>query len=85
MRRLLRRNGLESHPVRGQCDLTDANTMDKLFPIIRRKRRPLFVADAPQIPTQTAPVQPVAEMPVVEPAKILKADDGKKTSNRAAP
>jgi hypothetical protein len=43
--------------------------MDKLYPIIRRKRRPLVVEDVPPIPTKTEPVQPVAEKPLVEPAK----------------
>jgi hypothetical protein len=42
--------------------------MDKLDPIIRRKRRPL-VADVPPIPTKTEPVQPVASAPLVEPAE----------------
>jgi hypothetical protein len=39
--------------------------MDKLFPIIRRQRRPLIVEDVPPIPIKTEPVQPVT----VEPAK----------------
>jgi hypothetical protein len=43
--------------------------MDKLFPIIRRQRRPLVVADVPPIPTKTEPVQTVAIVPLVEPAK----------------
>jgi hypothetical protein len=38
--------------------------MNGLFPIIRRKRRPLVVADVP--PVAAAPVQPVAEKPLVE-------------------
>ena len=42
--------------------------MDKLYPIIRRKRRPL-VADVPPIPTKTEPVQSVVEKPLVEPAE----------------
>jgi hypothetical protein len=42
--------------------------MDKLFPIIRRKRRPL-VADVPPLPTKTEPVQPVTTVPLVEPAE----------------
>jgi hypothetical protein len=50
--------------------------MDKLYPIIRRKRRPL-VADAPPIPIQTKPVQPVVKGPEVEPAKITTPDDAK--------
>jgi hypothetical protein len=50
--------------------------MDKLFPIIRRQRRPLVVAESvpdgppkPPIPTKTEPVQSVATTPPVEPAK----------------
>ena len=43
--------------------------MDKLYPIIRRKRRPLIVEYVPPIPTKTEPVQPVAIMPLVEPAE----------------
>jgi hypothetical protein len=42
--------------------------MDKLYPIIRRKRRPL-VADVPPIPTKTEPVQSLAAAPSVEPAE----------------
>jgi hypothetical protein len=52
--------------------------MDKLYPIIRRKRRPL-VADVPPNPTKTEPVQSVAAKPLVEPAKPTqpkKPDDG---------
>jgi hypothetical protein len=55
--------------------------MNGLFPIIRRKRRPLVVADVPPIPTKTKSVQPVATVPLVEPAKISKPDDGKIPSN----
>jgi hypothetical protein len=36
-----------------------AAIMDKLFPIIRRKRRPLIVEDVPPIPTKNEPVQSV--------------------------
>jgi hypothetical protein len=54
--------------------------MDKLYPIIRRKRRPL-VADVPPIPTKTEPVQLVVKTPEVEPATISKSDDGKSLSN----
>jgi hypothetical protein len=50
--------------------------MNKLFPIIRRKRRPLVV-DVPPIPIQTEPVQPVVKAPEVEPAKITTPDDAK--------
>lgn len=62
--------------------------MNKLFPIIRRKRRPLVLADghhtpdgppadAPPIQTQPDPVQPVVKAPEVEPAKITTPDDAK--------
>jgi hypothetical protein len=43
--------------------------MDKLFPIIRRQRRPLIVENVPSIPTKTEPVQSVVTTPPVEPAK----------------
>ena len=55
--------------------------MDKLYPIIRRKRRPLVVADVPPIPTKTEPVQLVVKTLEVEPASISKSDDGKSLSN----
>ena len=45
--------------------------MDKLYPIIRRKRRPLVVEDVPPIPTKTEPVQPVVATPSVEPAESV--------------
>jgi hypothetical protein len=54
--------------------------MDKLYPIIRRKRRPLVV-DVPPIPTKTEPVQPMVKTPEVEPATNSKPDDGKKLTN----
>jgi hypothetical protein len=59
--------------------------MDKLFPIIRRKRHPLIEADVP--PDAAGPVQPVAAKPLAEsvpavppPAK-LTLSDGKIPSN----
>ena len=55
--------------------------MDKLFPIIRRQRRPLIVEDVPPIPSKTEPVQSVLTTPKVEPAKISKPDNGKNLSN----
>jgi hypothetical protein len=58
--------------------------MDKLYPIIRRKRRPL-VADVPPIPTKTEPVQPVVKTPEVEPAKISKPDDAENITSPDAP
>ena len=54
--------------------------MDKLFPIIRRLRRPLVVADVPPIPIKIEPVQPVTTVPLVEPAKKLPP---KKSSDSA--
>jgi len=53
--------------------------MSQLYPIIRRQRRPLVVADVPPIPTKPEPVQPVAIVPLVEPAKktlTKKSSDG---------
>jgi hypothetical protein len=58
--------------------------MDKLFPIIRRKRRPLIVEDVPPIPTKNEPVQSVVTAPLVEPADEPKADDAKSISTRKA-
>ncbi len=58
--------------------------MDKLFPIIRRKRRP-FIEATPPLPTKTAPVQPVVKTPAVEPAKISKPDDVASPAKTAAP
>ena len=49
--------------------------MNGLYPIIRRKRRPLVAEIVPLVPTETAPVQPVGKTPEVEPAKITKPDD----------
>jgi hypothetical protein len=58
--------------------------MEKLFPIIRRKRRPLIVEDVPPIPTKTEPVQSVVATPLVEPVDKPKADDAKSISTRKA-
>jgi hypothetical protein len=58
--------------------------MNQLFPIIRRKRRPLVVADVPPIPIKTESVQPVATVPLVEPADKPKAADAKSISTRKA-
>jgi hypothetical protein len=58
--------------------------MSELFPIIRRKRRPLIVEDVPPIPAKREPVQPVAIVPLVEPADKPKADDAKGISTRKA-
>jgi hypothetical protein len=44
--------------------------MTGMFPIIRRKRRPLIVADVP--PVAAGPVQPVAVKPLVE--SVVLAD-----------
>jgi len=43
--------------------------MTGMFPIIRRKRRPLIVAEVP--PVAAGPVQPVAAMPLVESVPVL--------------
>jgi hypothetical protein len=59
--------------------------MDKLFPIIRRKRRPLIIESVPPIPTKEKSVQPVATVPLVEPADMPKADDTKSISTNEAP
>lgn len=66
--------------------------MQNLFPIIRRVRRPLVVADAPPVVVgksvpdgPTSPVQPVGTKPV-EPAVSEdepKADDAQATPNRS--
>ena len=50
--------------------------MDKLFPIIRRKRRP-FVAEelpseTPSVPEKIEPVQTVVTAPPFEPVKVAK-------------
>jgi hypothetical protein len=58
--------------------------MDKLFPIIRRKRRPLIVEDVPPIPTKNEPVQSVVTAPPVEPADEPKPDDAKSVSTSEA-
>jgi hypothetical protein len=56
--------------------------MNGLFPIIRRKRRPLIVAD---VPTDAAgPVQPVVAKPLVEsgpdaPSEKPKSENAKIT------
>jgi hypothetical protein len=47
--------------------------MDKLYPIIRRKRRPLIVADMP--PVAAEPVQPVAAKPLVESPPVAPAPE----------
>jgi BRCT domain type II-containing protein len=59
--------------------------MNGLHPIIRRKRRPLYVEDVPPMAAKAKPVQSVAEKPVVEPAKHKKTADADKTSSPAAP
>ncbi len=58
--------------------------MDKLFPIIRRKRRPLIVEAVPPIPTKNEPIQSVVATPLVEPADEPKADDAKSVSTSEA-
>ena len=54
--------------------------MNKLFPIIRRKRRPLIQENPEMLKAETLktePVQPVVKVPEVEPAKITTPDDAK--------
>jgi len=53
--------------------------MDKMFPIIRRKRRPLIVADMP--PIAAGPVQPVAAKPLVESPPVAPAPEQPQTTN----
>jgi hypothetical protein len=54
--------------------------MNGLFPIIRRKRRPLVV-DVP--PAVVAPVQPVASKPLVESVPVLA--DGHQPAPESVP
>jgi hypothetical protein len=56
--------------------------MDKLYPIIRRKRRPLVVEDVPPIPTKTEPVQSAAAAPSVEPAESTPVTSSKPEKSR---
>lgn len=60
--------------------------MDQLFPIIRRVRRPLVVADAPPVVVGSVePVQPVATLSLVKPVatdKPLKQPDANSSANR---
>jgi hypothetical protein len=55
--------------------------MDKLYPIIRRKRRPLILADVP--PVAAGPVQPVvvADGQRVESVPAAPAPEQPKTSD----
>jgi len=46
--------------------------MNGLFPIIRRKRRPLVVEDVPPLPVKPAPVQPVS----IEPVEVCGSPQG---------
>jgi hypothetical protein len=57
--------------------------MDKLYPIIRRKRRPLMVADVP--PVAAGPVQPVAAMPQVETVPVLADGQSFRTGTLVEP
>jgi hypothetical protein len=61
--------------------------MNGLLPIIRRKRRPLVVAESvpdgpqkPLIPTKTEPVQSMVTTPPVEPANELKPNNPDETT-----
>jgi hypothetical protein len=58
--------------------------MDKLFPIIRRQRRPLIVEVVPPIPSKTEPVQSVVKTPPVEPAVAPVASPKQKKSHDGA-
>lgn len=63
--------------------------MDKLYPIIRRKRRPLSVpdlppADVPPIPTSPKPVQSVAVLAVGQRRVWLALEEQKRRRARAA-
>jgi hypothetical protein len=53
--------------------------MDKLYPIIRRKRRPLVVAETP--PAAAVPVQPMAAKPLVESVPVALATEKTKLSD----
>ena len=61
--------------------------MNELLPIIRRKRRPLIVADAPPVVVgNVEPVQAVATKPVetIESEKRPEKNDAQFTSHRSA-
>ncbi len=61
--------------------------MNELLPIIRRKRRPLVIADAPPVVVgNVEPVQAVATKPVetVESEKQPEKNDAQVTPNRSA-
>jgi hypothetical protein len=53
--------------------------MNGLFPIIRRKRRPLIVADVP--PDAAGLVQPVVAKPLVESTPVTPKPEQPKTSD----
>ncbi len=55
--------------------------MNKLYPIIRRQRRPLVAVDVPAAPPQTGPVLPTATTPAVEPAKSAPEKPGRKKAS----
>jgi hypothetical protein len=58
--------------------------MNGLFPIIRRKRRPLVV-DVPPIPTKTETGQPVAAKPLVESVPSETGADKPETNDAEIP
>jgi len=59
--------------------------MNQLYPIIRRKRRPLLVDAAPPVAVvNVEPVPPVPLLPVVEPIELPKPSDVKPSSKRKA-
>jgi hypothetical protein len=64
--------------------------MDKLYPIIRRKRRPLVVAESvpdgpPKPPVAADTVQPVAAKPLVESVPPETDAEKSKTSDVEIP
>ena len=71
MRCFLGWHGVESHSVRGQRHLI-TDVMNQLFPIIRRKRRPLLPVEGPQ-----------PDMPSSEAQKEHESDRTKPTEGTA--
>jgi hypothetical protein len=59
--------------------------MNGLYPIIRRKRRPLSVPDEPPADVPPIPTKVLADDHQVEPAKTSKPDDAEKPATDAAP
>lgn len=75
MRRFLGWHGVESHSVRRQRYLITSSTnhaMNQLFPIIRRKRRPLLPVE-----------QPLVEVPAGAATRAHESDKTKATDGTA--